>query len=70
MRGKRLYITIPRRDYYLVQRYGVLVGQCSGQVARAWVLANLYRLLECESELRDYDAQLAYEERQEAIRGR
>lgn len=70
MAGKRIYITIPRRDALLLQRVAMMGQECVGMAARRWVLQELYRELALNGELQEYDAQLAAEERAEVLRGR
>ena len=70
MAGKRLYITIPKRDWDLLRRIGTLEGQCPGYVARIYVLSHLYARLGEDTELQEYDQELARQERQEVLHGR
>jgi hypothetical protein len=65
--AKRVYITIPKRDYDLILRTSALGQECPGQWCRRQVLTALYRQLEVDSDLQDYDAQLAAEERAQVI---
>lgn len=69
MAGKRLYLTVPRRDYELIRRLAVLTGQLPAVWARTQVLLALYAVLRNDEELQDYDAELAYADRQEVLRG-
>jgi len=69
MASKRVYITIPLRDWRLIQRYGLMTNQCVGQLARMWTLTALYRLLGEDADLQAYDQALAWAERKEIIRG-
>lgn len=69
MAGKRIYVTIPERDWQLIRRLAMLQGWCQGRLARQWLLTRLYRELERDVELRAYDAQLAAEDREKVYRG-
>jgi len=70
MAGKRLYITIPKRDWELMRLWGATNTECPGMLARRWVLETLYRILREDSALQDADAKLAMREREEVLRGR
>lgn len=69
MAAKRVYITIPRRDYDLIRRLATLEGQCPGQWCRLEVLMSLYRALGADKDLQDYDAELTAAERAEVLKG-
>ena len=67
MAGHRLYVTIPERDFRLIQHWAMIGAECPGMWARRVVLTELYKLLRVESELKRYDEQLAAEERRRFI---
>jgi len=68
--SKRIYISVPHRDYYLILRTATLSQECLGQWCRRAVLTELYRLLGEDTELQDYDAALARAERERMVHGR
>ena len=70
MAGKRLYITIPKRDYELIRTWGLTRAACPGMVCRSWVLETLYHILREDGSLQDVDAELARREREELLHGR
>ena len=70
MAGKRIYITVPTRDWALIRRTAALGQQCQGEWCRDAVLLRLYALLQTDVELQEYDAQLSREEREKVLRGR
>jgi hypothetical protein len=70
MAGRRIYITIPERDWYLIRHLAMRSGECQGELSRRWVLQALYSALKRDEELSRYDAQLAQEEREEVLHGR
>lgn len=70
MAGKRVYVMLPKRDAELLRHLGLESQECVGMIARRFILERLYHHLEVSSELQEYDAQLARQERQELIRGR
>jgi len=70
MAGKRIYLTIPTRDWHLLRRLSTLEGRYPGYMARIYVLASLYRELRNRPELQDYDDELGRLEREELLHGR
>lgn len=70
MAGRRLYITIPERDWYLVRYLAMKGGECQGMWARRAVLLELYRWLQTDEDLQNYDARLSSEERERFLHGR
>ena len=70
MAGKRLYITIPQRDWHLIRHLAAQAQECPGMWARRVILTALYIDLKRNTELQQYDAELAAQERLEVLRGR
>lgn len=70
MAGHRIYATIPERDYRLISRLAMIGGECAGMWARRVLLSELYRTLQNDEELLEYDAALARVERDQVLHGR
>lgn len=64
MRGVRTYITLDPFETRLLERIGVSLAACRGQVARRMVQSAIREHLMNDEALREYDAQIRKEWRE------